>query len=68
MIFMFCTFVGGWTPVYVILMFTGYDRMIFEYLVIVAQMAMLAITINFFICNHQIKEYLINKIRQYVGR
>ncbi len=68
MIFMFCTFIGGWAPVYVILMCTGYDKMIFEYLVIVAQMAMLAITINFFICNHQIKEYLINKIRQYVGR
>jgi hypothetical protein len=69
MIFMFCTFIGGWTPVYVIL-FLGisYDPMVFRYLVIICQTAMLAITINFFICNHEIKEFLINKIRRCVGR
>jgi hypothetical protein len=69
MIFMFCAFIGGWTPVYVILIIgTSHDPMIFQYLVIICQTAMLAITINFFICNHEIKQHLINKIRQCLRR
>jgi len=70
MIFMFCTFITGWTPVYSILIFNQFltfDSLIFQYSVIFCRITTLAITINFFISNHEIKEYLINQIRQCVG-
>jgi hypothetical protein len=69
MILMFCIFIAGWTPVYGILLSgANFNAIAFRCFVIVCEMAMLAITINFFICNHEIKEYFINKIRQCVRR
>ncbi len=69
MIFMFCTFIVGWTPAYSILIINDIitlNLMIFRYSVIVCELAMLAIAINLLICNHEIKEFLINKIRRRV--
>ncbi len=71
MIFMFCTFIAGWIPPYLLLilnvLFT-FNQLIFQYSVVVFELAVLAITINLLICNHEIKEFIINKIRQWVRR
>ncbi len=69
MIFMFCVFIGGWTPVYSIVIISEYitvNQLIFHYSVIVGELAVLAIIINLFKCNHEIRQYLFNKIRQYL--
>jgi len=71
MIFMFCTFIGGWTPAYSILIinqFITLNTVIFRYSVIVCELAMLAIAINLFISNHEIKDFLINNIRRWIRR
>jgi hypothetical protein len=67
MIFMFSMFIGGWTPVYLILIITQYiylDPLIFRYSVVFGELAVLAIIINLFLYNHELKEYLITKVRQ----
>ena len=66
MIFMFLTFIGGWTPVYTVLILgqlLDISQLFFLYFVIICEIGMLAITINLFKCNHEIKEYLITKFR-----
>jgi hypothetical protein len=71
MIFMFCTFIGGWTPVYAILVINiiiTLNPLIFRYSATVCEMAMLAIAINLFKCNHEIKDFLIIRIRRWVRR
>jgi hypothetical protein len=71
MILMLCIFVGGWTPVYSLLIigqYTYLDPLIFPYSVIVGAMLTLAITINLFMYNHELRGYLINKVRQVVRR
>jgi hypothetical protein len=71
MIFMFCAFIGGWAPaccVIIIEQLVTLNPLYFQCSLKIFEIAMLAITINFFICNHEMKEYLINKIRQLVRR
>ncbi len=71
MIFMFCAFIGGWAPacsVIIIQQFIILNPLYFQCSLKIFEIAMLAITINFFICDHEMKEYLINKIRQLVRR
>jgi len=69
MIFMFSMFMGGWTPIYSILIINEYihtDPLILQCSIIVGELTVLAIIINLFVCNYQIRRYLINKIRQYI--
>jgi hypothetical protein len=69
MIFMFSMFIGGWTPIYSIVIINQYlnfTELIFHCSLIVAELAVLAIIINLFKCNHEIRQYLFNKIRQYI--
>jgi len=66
MIFMFFTFIGGWTPVYTVLILDqllNISQLFFLYSVVICEIGMFAITINLFKCNHEIKEYLISKFR-----
>jgi len=67
MIFMFSMFVGGWTPVYLtvlILYFIPFNLMAFQLTTVVAELCLLFITMNLFVCNHELREYSRNKIRQ----
>jgi hypothetical protein len=71
MILMFCAFIGGWTPacsVIIIEQLITLNPLYLQCSLKIFEIAMLAITINFFICDHEMKEYLINKIRQLVRR
>jgi len=67
MILMFSMFVGGWTPVYVtvlILYFMPLNLLPFLLTTVVAELCLLFITMNLFLCNHELREYCRNKIRQ----
>ena len=69
MIFMFAMFIGGWTPVFSILIISQYiyiDQSIVQSFVIVSELSILAIIINLLMCNHELKEFLVNKVRQCV--
>jgi hypothetical protein len=71
MVFMFLTFMVGWIPVYLIIIVDGVIKtspLIFPYASVVGGLAILAITINFFICNHEVNEYLMNQVRRYIRR
>jgi len=71
MIFMFCVFIGGWAPacsIIIIEELITLNPLFFQCSLKVFEVVMLAITIRFFICDHDMKEYLINKIRQHVQR
>jgi hypothetical protein len=67
MIFMFSMFVGGWTPVYLtvlIFYFIPFNLMAFQLTTLFAELCVLCITMNLFVCNHELREYSRNKIRQ----
>ncbi len=67
MIFMFSMFVGGWTPVYLTVLtfyFIPFNLMAFQLTTVVAELCLLFITMNLFVCNHELREYCKNKIRQ----
>jgi hypothetical protein len=69
MMIAFFIFIVGWTPIYFSLVLSHYimfDPLIIRYGTIVGGLAVLATIINLFLYNHEIKEYLINKIRQCV--
>jgi len=71
MMFMFCTFIAGWAPAYLLLIINvliNLNPIIFGYSVVFFELALLAITINFFMCNHEIKEFLIIRIRRWAQR
>jgi len=71
MIFMFSTFIAGWAPacsIIIIQQLITLSPLFFQCSIKVFEVAMLAITIKFFISDHEVKEYLINKIRQHVQR
>ncbi|CAF1117119.1 unnamed protein product [Adineta steineri] len=66
MIFMFLMFIGGWTPVYIVNILdaaTDLNFMIVQIAVIFSQICVLGIVINLFIYNHELRQYLSNKIR-----
>ena len=68
MIFMFSMFIGGWTPVYItviIMNLVSVDLFIFELAVVFGQLCLLCITMNLFICNHELRQFVLNKIRQF---
>jgi len=67
-IFMFSIFVGGWAPVHsglLIINLIPFNPMIFDLLIVLAELSMLFITMNLFLCNHESREYCKNKIRQF---
>ena len=67
MIFMFTIFIGGWAPVYsiVIISFVQYlDPIITSLAVVLGELSILGIITNLFICNHDLRQYLLNKMRQ----
>ncbi|CAF0736475.1 unnamed protein product [Adineta steineri] len=67
MFFIFSMFIGGWAPAYLSLLISNYiyvDPIIPEIMTIIAELCILSITINLFICNHELRQYLKNKIRQ----
>ncbi len=69
MIFMFSMFVGGWTPVYLtvlILHFMPFNFMAFHLTAILGELCTLCIIMNLFLCNHELREYFRNKIRQFL--
>ncbi len=66
MIFMFLMFIGGWGPVYLVIIFSYVvylDPIIFQFTVLLGELTILSIIINLFMCNHELKEYLLNKIK-----
>ena len=66
MIFMFAMFIGGWTPVFILnilQLLTDFDFKIIQIAVIFSQLCVLGIVINLFSYNHELKQYLLDKIR-----
>ena len=73
MLFMSATFAIGWTPVYAVVIVNQYvltyaTRLIFDYSVILGEIAILSIIIHLFISNHEIREHSMNKVRHWIGR
>ena len=66
MVFMFTMFIGGWTPVFILNILSqliDFDFKIVQIAVIFSQLCVLGIVANLFMYNHELKQYLINKIR-----
>jgi hypothetical protein len=71
MIFMFLMFIGGWTPVFaslIISQFINFDPLVTPMTVLFGELCLMSININLFIHNHVLKQYLLNKIRQFFRR
>jgi hypothetical protein len=69
MIFMFLTFMTAWISVYLVIILDAVIKtspLIFPYVSVYGGIAILAITLNFFICNHEVNEYLMNNIRRWI--
>jgi len=67
MIVMFLLFVGGWTPVYTLIIIADYiyvSPLVSRSFTLIDQAFVLGIIVNFHVCNHKMKEYLINKFRR----
>lgn len=65
MIFLFLTFIVGWSPMYFILIINQFiyvDRVVYESMVLVCELSLLSLIINLFMCNHKLRKYLLNKI------
>ena len=68
MIFMFSMFIIGWTPVliiYLINIIFGVLNVTIHIAVICSQVCMGGIVVNLFAYNHEMKQYLSNRIRLY---
>lgn len=68
---MSATFTIGWTPAYAVVIFNRYvltyvTRLIFQYSVILGEIAILIIILHLFISNHEIREYSMNKVRHWL--
>ncbi|CAF1288683.1 unnamed protein product [Adineta ricciae] len=66
MIFMFTMFIGGWTPIYFMLYLSQIiyiSGIIQLFATILCEFALLSLIINLFICNRELREYLMNKLR-----
>ena len=71
MIFMFTMFIIGWIPivsVYIIIALIDVEPVIIILTAYLSQLCVLGIIINLFLCNHELREYLMNKIRQWFCR
>ncbi|CAF0981780.1 unnamed protein product [Adineta ricciae] len=67
MISMFIAFIGGWSGIYISIIITQFlkiNEWIRPALVIFSDLSILAILINLFIHNHEVKSYLFDKIRR----
>ncbi|CAF1469787.1 unnamed protein product [Adineta ricciae] len=68
MIFMFSMFIIGWTPVliiYLINIIFGVLNVTIHIAVICSQVCIAGIVVNLFVYNHEMKQYLSNRIRLY---
>ncbi|CAF1505849.1 unnamed protein product [Adineta ricciae] len=71
MIFMFIMIIGGWGQGYFLLVigqFLYIPRIVHECAAIVCELAVLTLTINLFMCNHDLRQHLFNKLRGRVAR
>ncbi|UJR19490.1 hypothetical protein I4U23_022619 [Adineta vaga] len=69
MIFMFITFIGGWSGTYIsviISQFITINEWITPVMIIFSALCILGITINLFISNHEVKRYVVDKVCVYV--
>ncbi len=66
MIFMFTIFIVGWSPNFFVLaikQIMHVNSMIYDSMVVLCETSALILSINLFVCNHELKKYLCNKIR-----
>jgi hypothetical protein len=66
MIFMFTMFIAGWSPTFLLIAIAEFMQVNFiayECMVVLCEIAVLSLIINLFICNHELRKYLFNKIR-----
>jgi len=69
MIFMFSMFIGGWSPVYlsaIISELIYVDSLVTPVTAIFSELCIFGIIINLFIQNHDLRQYLLNKIRELI--
>ena len=67
-IFMFSVFIGGWSPLHLVLIITQFiyvDPLIFRLVVVFGELSILCIIINLLKYNRELKQYFVNKFRQY---
>jgi hypothetical protein len=66
MIFMFTIFIVGWSPNFfflVIRQVMHVNTILYNSMVSLCEASVLSLLINLFICNHELRKYLFNKIR-----
>jgi hypothetical protein len=62
-IIMFSIFVGGWSPVYLYsLISLDYATIVYLVFMLLAEVSLFFITINLFMYNHELREYLFKNI------
>ncbi|CAF0849598.1 unnamed protein product [Adineta steineri] len=69
MTFTFVVFITGWFPIFAVIIisyFINIDSTISAAFAMLSQLCILSIIINLFIYNHELKEYLLNKIQQVI--
>jgi len=69
MIFMFAVFFCGWIPIYIIAAIdwsgTAIPHVLLHGLQILPVVSLFINVVNLFLCNHELREYSRNKIRQF---
>lgn len=71
LVFVFATFIGGWSPIYlvrVINQFIDVSILIYACSVLLCELALVSVVIHLFIRNPDLRSYLSNKIRRCFGR
>ncbi|CAF4247273.1 unnamed protein product, partial [Adineta steineri] len=71
MVFMFVMFIGGWIPALILNILNqtmNFDFKIVQIAIIFSQLCLLGILINLFMYNHELRQYLSNKIRIFLQR
>jgi hypothetical protein len=67
MLFTFSMFIGGWSPVYFITVITWQSYaagIVYQCSILLCITSVLSIIINLFTSNHELRQYLFNKIRR----
>jgi len=65
-IFMFTMFIAGWSPTYFLIAIAEVmqvNLIVYECMIVLCEISVLSLIINLFICNHELRNYLFNKIR-----
>lgn len=60
---MFSMFIGGWSPVFIILLISGsiyINPIIYQISILLCEISVLSTIINLYLCNHELKQYLLN--------